>query len=740
MIESLKTLKLDQTISKLNEAKNQKISFKSNPNNTLERTPETDKVEDKKGLSKGAKWTIGLGVATLATLAIYALTKGKSKPKNNPTPTPTPNPPTNGQKNPVEEIKEMAIDAFKKAGKFDKGQAILADGTKYTGNITSECKDGSKVVMEYVDGVLKKSTKTKAGRNIFERSYKVNSSGERIVRISKEGYNKEFNITKKNNEVKLNQAQLKTFLEREERFKSNELEEKLSEIKYKSKKQKENIAKLIETKKLNEIAIEKKEQELIDSYRHRIITWDDFIANGGEFKNRKASFHPDRDFVNRDEYFYGKYDKNFTGSVIKTLSDGSTVRLNFNEGELYSSLKKDIFGDKVFLKLYNEGPHQVNIDGKTVDLHSKGKNALKKINDEKYAKELALIKSKEDYSDFWNKALKRNERAGLEKLEKENPEMAKELLKERRIANKNVSRLKRTKTGSVDEWSNDQYVEVKSKNGTSSVRKIYTFNSGKKELVGETFVDKNGTSTYITAEQKAVVPELKKEYGDEVFTYKLSTTKDKDNITETFKVKVKDKKGKFKDNFRRTKYDTKKHSEEFDFYYEEKNVTKLKDGNSLTEYFNDDSLGRYQEVLQVTRDKKGNVLKKERIILDGNDIGGNPPNGSDGRPAKPILVLLQEFSANRKGREYLDAPELEVFIQRFLLNGKISFEDLESCIKSLIKRNPDRAKSFVKILTTMYPQEKESILEVYEKALLSVKNAIKQAAKQKEREKIRIYA
>ena len=81
MLESVKTLKFDQTNSKLHESKNQKISFKSNSSNTLERTPEADKVEDKKGLSKGAKWAIGLGVATLVAGVVYLATKGKSKPK-----------------------------------------------------------------------------------------------------------------------------------------------------------------------------------------------------------------------------------------------------------------------------------------------------------------------------------------------------------------------------------------------------------------------------------------------------------------------------------------------------------------------------------------------------------------------------------------------------------------------------------------------------------------------------------
>ena len=124
-------------------------------------------AEEKQGLSTTAKWAIGLGLTALASYGIYAFTKGRVK-----APKPTPNP-----ENPIPEIKEMAIDAFKKDGRFEKGKAILKakNGSYtigYTGNITSTGKDGSKVVMEYVDGVLQKSTKTaKDGTKIFDKAY-----------------------------------------------------------------------------------------------------------------------------------------------------------------------------------------------------------------------------------------------------------------------------------------------------------------------------------------------------------------------------------------------------------------------------------------------------------------------------------------------------------------------------------------------------------------------------------------
>lgn len=120
--------------------------------------------KENKGLSTGAKVAIGTGLVALASYGIYLATRGKVKPKATPPAT------TN---NSVQEIKELAVNTFKEAGnKFVKGKAVMADGTNYTGKIVSESKDGSKVVMEYLDGVLQKSTKTKGSENIFEKTYK----------------------------------------------------------------------------------------------------------------------------------------------------------------------------------------------------------------------------------------------------------------------------------------------------------------------------------------------------------------------------------------------------------------------------------------------------------------------------------------------------------------------------------------------------------------------------------------
>ena len=134
--------------------------------------------KENKGLSSGVKVAIGTGLVALASYGIYLATRGKVKPKTTPPAT------TN---NPIQEIKELAVNTFKEAGnKFVKGKAVMADGTNYTGKIVCEGKDGSKVVMEYLDGVLQKSTKTKGAETIFEKTYKY-SDDLGLVNVTKNG-------------------------------------------------------------------------------------------------------------------------------------------------------------------------------------------------------------------------------------------------------------------------------------------------------------------------------------------------------------------------------------------------------------------------------------------------------------------------------------------------------------------------------------------------------------------------
>lgn len=119
--------------------------------------------KDGKGISTGVKVAIATSLVALASYGIYAVTRGKVKPKTAP---------ITGNNTSVQKIKELSVNAFKEIGRFNKGRAVLADGTNYTGKIVSEPKDGSKFVMEYLDGVLQKSTKIKGSETVFEKTYK----------------------------------------------------------------------------------------------------------------------------------------------------------------------------------------------------------------------------------------------------------------------------------------------------------------------------------------------------------------------------------------------------------------------------------------------------------------------------------------------------------------------------------------------------------------------------------------
>lgn len=211
-------------------------------------------LEEKKGLSSGVKWTIGVGLTALASYGIYyVLTKGRVK-----VPKPTPKP-----ENPIPEIKEMAIDEFKKLGIFDNGKALLKAKSgsytkKYTGNIINECKDGSRVIMEYTRGVLQKSTKTaKDGSKIFEKIYELNDNNEKIVRIIKGDQTKIINLTETIKAVKKQQKVLKDLLSDNELISSENFKKSIDEIQYKSISQQEIINTILHNKQLEENLLDK---------------------------------------------------------------------------------------------------------------------------------------------------------------------------------------------------------------------------------------------------------------------------------------------------------------------------------------------------------------------------------------------------------------------------------------------------------------------------------------------------
>lgn len=118
----------------------------------------------------------GLGVIGTVALALLAIRRGKNIQAELPQPR-------------LLNSEEMSVAGFKEIGYFNKGKAVLANGTDYTGKIISNnTKDGSMVVMEYKDGVLQKSTKTIGEEIIFEKNYKYSDEGD-LVEVFENGTN-----------------------------------------------------------------------------------------------------------------------------------------------------------------------------------------------------------------------------------------------------------------------------------------------------------------------------------------------------------------------------------------------------------------------------------------------------------------------------------------------------------------------------------------------------------------------
>lgn len=114
------------------------------------------------------KVAVGTALTALAAVGIYLATKGKDAKVTQETVT---NATQNAQEM-TNTIKEMTVDAFKKAGnKFNKGKALNVDGTGFSGTILSQTKDGAEVSMVYENGLIKESTKIKNDKILIEKTY-----------------------------------------------------------------------------------------------------------------------------------------------------------------------------------------------------------------------------------------------------------------------------------------------------------------------------------------------------------------------------------------------------------------------------------------------------------------------------------------------------------------------------------------------------------------------------------------
>lgn len=94
--------------------------------------------------------------------------------------------------------------------KFDKGIASTANGEKFTGIVKDKLKNGDKITLEYVDGVIQNSKRS--GSRNFEKTFKTNDAGHKIVKTLENGAEKILDITQIKIDINEARERLKDFL------------------------------------------------------------------------------------------------------------------------------------------------------------------------------------------------------------------------------------------------------------------------------------------------------------------------------------------------------------------------------------------------------------------------------------------------------------------------------------------------------------------------------------------------
>ncbi len=112
-----------------------------------------------KGIDKKKAYILGgVGVVTIALITTLSLLR----PKKN----------------------LLTVKKFKdKGGYFDKGKAFLKSGKEYVGKLTHNTKDGNCILLEYENGLVKKSSKQNGNDIVWQKIYQYNESGglEKII-------------------------------------------------------------------------------------------------------------------------------------------------------------------------------------------------------------------------------------------------------------------------------------------------------------------------------------------------------------------------------------------------------------------------------------------------------------------------------------------------------------------------------------------------------------------------------
>lgn len=151
--------------------------------NNIQQSKQPEKKTDEKSkflTPTQTKVAVGTALTALAAVGIYLATKGKGAKVPQETVTNA----TQTAQEFANTVKEYSVEAFKKAGnKFNKGKAFNADGTGFSGTILNQTKDGAEVSLVYENGLINKSTKTKNGEKLLEKTYKNRDAGSLNVSI-----------------------------------------------------------------------------------------------------------------------------------------------------------------------------------------------------------------------------------------------------------------------------------------------------------------------------------------------------------------------------------------------------------------------------------------------------------------------------------------------------------------------------------------------------------------------------
>ncbi len=249
-------------LSQINSKKN--IAFTSSPNETKEAN------------TQNKTFLIG-ALSVLAVGGIYIATKGKGNKVVKE---------AIADNKPVQELKKnllalpekteqqsWTIDAFKNAGnKLEKGKAFTAEGKNFTGELITD-KNGITTVIKYKDGLITESIQRKGDEVLFVKHYNGNlnclTNSSVIVHRGNEP-SKYFSKDIKK-EVQEGQAALKELLENNEKLSSENFRKEANKIKYKTKKQKEEIEKVAVIKEFFED--EKKRLDSAKNSTYRNERW-----------------------------------------------------------------------------------------------------------------------------------------------------------------------------------------------------------------------------------------------------------------------------------------------------------------------------------------------------------------------------------------------------------------------------------------------------------------------------------